>query len=158
MDLRDASEQIPTLRDSWQPGLQALRAQDRAHIRAGRPQQLRGSIDVDLALRPSQPHANRWDFAIGYRHAGSHDDFIYWVEVHTAAEDQIPVVLRKLAWLRGWLSLEGRPLGKDNFDRQFIWISSGRTTFTPDSPQSRRLAQSGLKHVGRVLRILPSHR
>lgn len=155
MSFRRAVGLTPHLQNALRPGLQALRAQDRPHVAPEDPRLLQGSVDVDSALQRRQPNANRWDFAIGYRHANRQKDFIYWVEVHTAADKQVKVVLRKLNWLRSWLQGDGNPL--DQFDREFVWVSSGATTFTPDAPQSKQLAQSGLKHKGRVLRI-PSTR
>ena len=140
------------LQNAWRPGLQALRAQDRPHVVPEHPRNLQGSVDVDSSLRRLQPNANRWDFAIGYRHANRQKDFIYWVEIHTAADKEVKVVLRKLDWLRKWLESDGNLL--DQFDREFIWVSSGVTTFTPESPQRKRLAQSGLQHKGGLLRIL----
>lgn len=151
MSFKTAVRQTHHLENAWRPGLQALRPQDRSHVLPEDPRQLQGSVDVDHALQQQQPNANRWDFAIGYRHANWQRDFIYWVEVHTAADKQIKVVLKKLSWLRTWLASDGNQL--DGFDREFVWASSGVTSFTPDSPQQKQIAQSGLTHVGRVLRI-----
>jgi hypothetical protein len=36
-------------------------------------------------------------------------------------------------------------------------VSSGKTSFTPNSPQQKRLAQQGLQHPGRILRIRNNH-
>lgn len=133
------------------PGLQALRGPDRPHVNPEDPHGLQGSVDVDSALRAEQPNAHRWDFAIGYRHANWTGDYIYWVEVHTAREREVDVVLRKLQWLRAWLAGDGRPLSE--FKRDFIWVSSGATAFTLGAPQLKRFAQLGLQHKGRILRI-----
>jgi hypothetical protein len=143
------------LADAWKPGLQALRAQDRPHVVPVDPRRLQGSVDVDSALRSRQPNANRWDFAIAYRHTNNQKDFIYWTEVHTAADKEVKVVLKKLNWLRKWLKGDGSLLNA--FDREFVWVSSGATMFTLDAPQRKQFAELGLTHQGRVLRI-PSER
>ena len=86
---------------------------------------LTGSADVDTALQPIEPNANRWDFAIGYQHANRKDEFIYWVETNTGSDDQIKVVLKKLEWLKGWLRGGGKLL--DKFEREIVWIPSSAT-------------------------------
>jgi hypothetical protein len=143
--------QTKHLKDAWRPGLQALRAKDRPHIAPEDPQQLQGSVDVDSALSSSQPNANRWDFAIAYQHSNRKSEFIYWVEIHTAGDKEVKVVLKKLAWLRRWLANDGKLL--DQFECAFVWVSSGATTYTLDSPQRKRLAQLGLELKGRIVRF-----
>jgi hypothetical protein len=128
-----------------------LRAQDRPHVVPEDPRLLKGSADVDSALQRREPSAHRWDFAIGYWHANRQKDCIYWVEIHTANDKAVNVVLNKLRWLRGWLAGDGKLL--NNFERDFVWVSSGATSFTLGSPQLKQFAQLGLRHKGRVLRI-----
>jgi hypothetical protein len=106
---------------------------------------------VDGTLQNLHPNAHRWDFAIAYRHANRKEDCIYWVEIHTANDREVKVVLNKLRWLKNWLAGDGRLLNQ--FERDFIWISSGATSFTHGAPQSKRIAQHGLQHKGGVLRI-----
>lgn len=133
-------------------GLGALRAKDRPHVDPENPRLLQGSADVDSALQAHQPNAHRWDYAIGYRHANRQKDCVYWVEIHTANDKEVNVVLNKLRWLRAWLATEGKLLNQ--FERDFIWVSSGATSFTLDAPQLKVFAQLGLQHKGRVLRIM----
>ena len=84
MSFKKAVKATPTLENAWMPGLGALRPQDRPHIVAEDTRLLTGSVDVDIAFQQLQPNANRWDFAIGYRHSNRNRDCIYWVEIHTA--------------------------------------------------------------------------
>jgi hypothetical protein len=151
VSFKKAVTKTPHLGNAWKPGLQALRAQDRTHLKPEDTQLLQGSVDVDSALQAAQPNAHRWDFAVGYLHAHWQKDFVYWVEVHTANDTEVKVVLDKLRWLKGWLAGEGKLL--NTFERDFIWVSSGATTFTLNAPQSKQFAQLGLLHKGRVLRI-----
>ena len=155
MTFKEAITQTPNLETAWQPGLQALRAEDKSHVKAENTRRLSGSADVDTALLLREPQANRWDFAIGYRHKNRNDEFIYWVETHTGSDNQINVVLKKLEWLKNWLRGDGRHL--DRFDRDIAWVSSGHTLFTKGSAQVKALAQKGLIYAGAVLRI-PSER
>lgn len=151
MRFKSAVTQTPNLETAWQPGLQALRAEDKPHVKAEDSRRLCGSADVDTALLSREPQANRWDFAIGYQHTNRNDEFIYWVETHTGSDDQIKVVLKKLEWLKHWLRGDGRHLAR--FDRDITWVSSGHTLFTKGSAQVKALAQKGLIYAGAVLRI-----
>jgi hypothetical protein len=151
LTFKRAVKATPHLANAWVEGLGALRARDRPHVAPEDTRLLKGSADVDSALQACQPNEHRWDFAIGYRHTNRQEDCVYWVEIHTANDKEVKVVLAKLRWLRGWLAEDGKLL--DDFERDFIWVSSGPTAFTPDSPQVKQLAQRGLQHKGRVLRI-----
>lgn len=151
MTFKEAVAQTPNLGTGWQPGLQALRAEDKPHVQPEEPRRLRGSADIDTALRLREPNANRWDFAIGYQHTNCNDEFIYWVETHTGSDDQIKVVLKKLVWLKNWLRGDGRHLAR--FKGDITWVSSGHTLFTKGSSQVKTLAQQGLIYSGKILRI-----
>lgn len=134
--------------DACRPGFQALAPADRPRVECADTRSLCGSVNIDGALRPVLPDAHRWDYAICYTPAS---EVVYWVEVHPAATSGIAEVQRKFIWLKGWLAGDGRELR--NFDSQYVWIASGKTTFTQTAPQIRNLAQQGLRAVGRVLRI-----
>ncbi len=155
MTFRQAVEQTPHLENSWRDGLQALRAQDKPHVVPENPRKLTGIGDVDTALRPLQPNANRWDFAIGYQHTNRNREFIYWVETHTGSDSQISKVLRKLEWLYDWLRGDGRTLAA--FEREIVWIASGPTSFTQGATQVKTLAAKGIRYCGAKLRIPSAH-
>lgn len=155
MTFKNAVRNTHQLEEAWRAGLGALRARDRPHVNSSDPRQLKGSVDVDSALQKKQPNAHRWDFAIGYRHANRQEDCVYWVEIHTANDEEVKVVLKKLRWLRNWLVGSGSLLNQ--FERDFVWVSSGATSFTLGAPQLKQFAELGLQHKGRVLRI-PSAR
>jgi len=151
VNFKKAVKVTPHLQNAWMPGLGALRAQDRPHIDAEDTRLLNGSADVDGALQQHQPHAHRWDFAIAYRHSNRQKDCVYWVEMHTAIDKEVKVVLDKLHWLRAWLAADGKLLSQ--FERDFVWISSGATSFTSTAPKVKLIAQHGLQYKAKVLRI-----
>ena len=151
MNFKSAVKATPLLENAWMPGLGALRAQDRPHIDAEDTRLLNGSADVDGALQQHQPHAHRWDFAIAYRHSNRDQDFVYWVEMHTAIDKEVKVVLAKLDWLRAWLATDGKLLSQ--FERDFVWVSTGATSFTSTAPKVKLIAQHGLQYKAKVLRI-----
>ncbi len=151
MNFKKAVKATPHLQNAWMPGLGALRAQDRPHISAEDTRKLTGSADVDGALRAHQPNAHRWDFAIAYRHSNRQQDCVYWVEMHTAIDKEVKVVLAKLHWLQTWLAADGKLLTQ--FECDFVWVSSGATSFTSTAPKVKLIAQHGLQYKAKVLRI-----
>jgi hypothetical protein len=100
---------------------------------------------------PAHAHANRWDFAIGFQHTNRSDEIIYWVETHTGSDGEVKVVLRKLEWLLRWLQEDG--VSMDAFERQFVWLASGSTSFTSSHPTIKALASRGIRYAGGRLRI-----
>jgi len=151
MTFRDAVKKVADLEKAHAVGLQALRAEDKHHIDAQNTRHLTGSVDIDSALKKVYPNANRWDFAIAYQHANRIAEVIYWVELHTASDSQVKVVVKKAQWLLQWLKDAGKPLAR--FERDIVWVSSGATSFTLSAPQRKQMAQAGMRHSGSVLRI-----
>lgn len=127
-----------------------MRAADRAHIDVEDTRKLKGSVDLDSTLQRLFPNESRWDYAIGYARTST-TLTVYWVEIHPASASHLGPVLDKLNWLKNWLANNAPRLNA--LPKQFHWVSSGSTAFTQASPQAKRLAQLGLRHSGRQLRI-----
>jgi hypothetical protein len=153
MTFKEAVEKTPQLKNAYQVGLQALRAEDKPHIEAEDTRRLTGSVDVDTAYQKIDPQANRWDFGIAYQHTNRKAEVVYWVETHTASDAEVKVVIKKALWLLAWLKGDGALLDRSDFERDIVWVSSGATTFTLTSPQKKQMAQAGLLHAGGRLRI-----
>ena len=151
MTFKQAVEQTPNLENAWRVGLQALRAEDKPHIKPEDTRRLRGSADIDSALLMEQPSANRWDFAIAYQHSNRQDEYVYWVELHTASDSEVKVVIKKAQWLLDWL--KGRAQELNAFERELVWVSSGATSFSLTSTQRKQMAEVGLQYKGSHLRI-----
>jgi hypothetical protein len=105
-------------------GLGALEPTDRQRISCRNTRLLTGSINVDAALRASQPTASRWDYGLGYG-SGRRERAI-WVEVHPASSHHIDDMLKKLTWLRTWLRDEAPRLRKLD-SGEYHWISTDGT-------------------------------
>lgn len=146
---RVAVRSTPVVAKALRPGLGALRAADRVRITAGRPRALRGSINLDDALKVLLPTDNRWDYGVGL--AESKAERVYWIEVHPATEGNASQVVAKLTWLRGWLIEQAPALGA--IQRSFVWVASGTVGFSPKSSTLRRLAAIGLRFAGSHLRL-----
>jgi hypothetical protein len=148
---RQAIEQSPDLRGAYKRGLAALRRADKQHVDAEDTRLITGSMDVESCLRSKSPNDPQWDYAIGSRPRNRNDEVVYRVEVHPASPGEIKVVLAKLKWLTEWLGQNARHL--DAMYREFIWVSSGKTSFTLSAPQRKQFALLGLQHKGRVFKI-----
>lgn len=150
MTFQQAVEATADLAGAWCPGLQALKRADKLHVRAQDTRRLTGSADVDAALQQRRPKDKRWDYAIGHQPANGQREMIYWVEVHPAGAGDTKVVLAKLDWLKQWLT--GAPY-LNAMPREFVWVSSGQTSFSLTAPQQKQWALRGLQHKGRVFTI-----
>lgn len=151
MTFRKAAEGTPDVADAWRPGLQAISSINKEHMRAETPQRLRGSVNVDETLREEYPQEPRWDYAVGHQPVNGKGEMIYWIEIHPASEHGVTEVLNKLQWLTQWLN-DSAPLLREILPA-FIWVSSGKTSFTARSPQARKLARAKVRNVGRFFVI-----
>lgn len=151
MTFKEAVEGTHHLKKAYCAGLQALRAEDKPHVEAADTRKLTGSVDIDKANLKADPCGNRWDFAIAYQHVNRNTEVIYWVELHSASDSQVKVVIKKARWLLNWFKKKGKCLAE--FEKDIVWVSSGTTTFTLSSPQKKQMAQVGLQHVGSKLSL-----
>ncbi len=151
MKFRQAVMQIPDLVNEWQSGLKACMETVRDKIVTDNTRLITGSIDLDAALRNKEPNSPRWDYAIGY--GKSETERAIWVEVHPASSDSIVVMLKKLAWLKSWLSTSAEPL-RVMTHGDFFWLATqGTISITPNSSQAKRLAVAGLRGPVRRVKI-----
>lgn len=135
---------------AFQPGLSALKAGDRALVSVKTTRLVKGSADIDKALRGGQPNAPRWDYMVG--HGPDNSVRITWIEVHPASGSKnASEIERKLEWLLEWLHHGGHTLEK--YQRDVVWVASGKSAFTARDPGIKRLASRGCRFVGSHLTI-----
>ena len=149
MSFKEAVEATQGLGDAYGAGLQALSAIDRARLTVGNTRHLCGSVNLDAALRTgARANEHVWDYGVCYAPG---DQKIHWIEVHPASDHGVTDLQAKVAWLEQWLAGDGhrlRPL-----TAAYVWISSGKTTFTKTSPAAKKLAQIGVISAGRQYRL-----
>lgn len=148
MSFQAAVQAAPTaVAGAYRPGKQALPGQHRSLVTCADSRRLTGSVNLDAALQASLPNAPRWDYGLGYQPVSGAERAV-WIEVHPAATSNVGEVLRKLYWLRSWLSRQGRALNRltqgTSGVQPFVWIATGHVGINANSPQRRRLNQSGL--------------
>jgi hypothetical protein len=143
MSFASDCEAIPQLSGSSRRGLQALMAPDRAHVSKRRMTALTTSISIDAALKASQPEAPRWDYGVAEKRGGT--EIVHWIEIHPASGGNcIAQMQSKLRWLTVWL--RDNPLA--TYQREVVWIATGKSAFTARHPNLRVLAQAGLRFAG----------
>ena len=149
----DAVRQTPDVADALQPGIQALSSAHRGRVRPRNTRLLRGSINLDGALRAAQPNATRWDYGVGLPGNGDNDKAI-WIEFHPASSSHVDEVIRKCKWLRSWLSSRAPELDRlTPKSGAFKWVATGSVALQKGSPQFRRVASAGIDFCGGHLSI-----
>ncbi len=151
MTFREAVDASSDLKGAWEAGLQALREADRQRLSPEETRRLRGSVYVEGRLETRYPSQRQWDYAIGFQPTNFTDEVVYWIEVHPANNREVKVVLEKLEALRKWLREQATELNR--MRRSFIWVSSGKTTFTLTTAQRKRFTLLGLRHTGGFFQI-----
>lgn len=138
MSFQEAIEATPLLKNALQNGLKAL-GSNSSKVKPSDPRKCEGSVDIDTAVKSTYPNDSRWDYALGY------DGTTHFIEVHTAKTDEVKSVLKKLEWLKEFLSKDAPELHKE--PKRFHWIASHGNHILPNSSQARQLATSGIKVV-----------
>jgi hypothetical protein len=136
-----AVNKTPSIEKELKVGLQALPKSDRRLVSCNGPS-LRGSVDIDSALRTLFPDAARWDYVVGVGGRRQRDSAV-WLEVHSASSSHIDEVLSKLRWLKQWLVGSAPELHQ--LPARFCWIATGTVSFRRGSPQANKIAEAGLR-------------
>src|ERR1035438_9784796 len=137
-----AVNRTAAIRDHLKGGLRALKKADGSRVSCSGGL-LRGSVDLDHALRNLAPNEARWDYAIGVKKTRQ-QDAVVWLEVHPASSLHVDEMLDKLRWLRQWLGTSAPAL--ERLPRRFCWVSTGTVSFGRGSPQAKKVALAGLRH------------
>jgi hypothetical protein len=149
MTFKQAVEATPSIQDQYCAGLGALVGNHSGCVRCANARRFKGSVNLDEALQPTLPNANRWDYGIGFS-KGKRESAV-WVEVHPASSSSITTMLDKLAWLREWLQNQA-PVLRQMTEGDYYWVATdGTVSITANSPQAKRLAAAGLIGPRRVV-------
>lgn len=149
MSFKAAVEATAGLKGRYKAGLQAMSEGDRGRLDVTDTRRLCGSVNLDAALRTgARANEHVSDYCVCHT-AGSPK--VHWIEVHPASNHGVTELLAKLEWLKQWLAADGSRL--EPLTVAYVWISSGKTTFTKTAPNARRLAQSGVFSAGRRYRL-----
>lgn len=136
-----------TLRPLLKAGLGALLAVDRPLIGPAEGRRVSDSVDLDAAMRPALPNANRWDYLLGLLDTAG----IVAVEPHTATDGEVSVLIAKKREALAFLRMHLNP---GRFVDRWIWITHGRVGFSRMDRAIRQLDQAGIDFQGRHLKSL----
>jgi hypothetical protein len=115
---------------------------DRSLIVIGERKRIGDSLDLDEALRLSFPNTNRWDYVFSVPDATK----LIALEPHTAKDSEIGVLIDKKRHAAAQLRLHLQP---QHGISEWWWVSHGKTAFSRTEQARRRLAQEGIKYLGR---------
>ena len=150
MNFRQAVAATPAIRDQLQNGLRAVRNVDRGRLRCSATNRLRGSVDVDEALRAHCPNDPRWDYAIGMSYPRE-ADHVVWLEVHPASSGHIAGIMGKLQWLKCWLATDAKALRQ--LRPHFCWVATRAISFRRGGKEEKMIAQQGLRFPTKHLNL-----
>lgn len=135
---------MPSIANCFQTGLKAMGAHA-TKIEVENTRLLCGSINIDECLKLKYPQSNRWDYAICYNKS------VYFIEVHSGHTGEVNTMLKKLQWLKDWLSSDAQVLKSIAAKpKAFFWILSKGNHILKGSRQSKLLAQKGLTPISRL--------
>jgi hypothetical protein len=133
----------PEVENCFQAGLQALGKYSQK-ITPANLSKCEGSLDIDACTLTLYPNQSRWDYALAY------DSKVYFVEVHPAETGEVSTILRKLQWLKEWLSQKAPEINQLRADAPYFWIQSGRFSILKNSPQAKQIAQYGIRPIPKL--------
>ena len=144
--LRSICEDSSILKPYVTPGLGAFANNDRKKIKVPSTSLLNCSVNLDEASRMSHPHENRWDYALDY------DGKAFFIEIHPAHTSEIECMVKKVLFVKKWLTSVAPEILRLPGTREFYWVSSGTTDLRimKNSPQARKLALHKIVSVGQV--------
>ena len=134
-----AAEETPDVKDHCMAGLAALRG-NRAKVKASDSRKLRSSIDIDSAVKMKYPNESRWDYAVEY------GDEVFFLEVHPGSTSNISEVMKKLSWLKQWLSTNAPKIEalKATSKSPYYWAYTNNFSVLKSSRQYKAMLQAGL--------------
>lgn len=148
--LKSLCEKNAILRGWFKPGIQAVKKEYRIRIKFPDTKKCGGSVDFDEALKERYSQENRWDYGIEY------DGNLIFIEFHPAKISEVPCMVRKVDFFRGWLSTECCAIaGLPHFEkdcRKYYWVASGKDSLKllPSSRYARQMASRHIVAVGEV--------
>lgn len=124
--------------------MEAFLRRDKSLIAEPERVKIGDSLNLDAALRAEFPNANRWDYIFSVVDGGR----LLALEPHHATDSEISVVIAKKTHAVQQLR---RHLHPQYAISDWLWVSHGRTAFSKMERATRRLAQAGIRYVGRSL-------
>jgi hypothetical protein len=144
LSFQEAVKSTPQIGNCYQIGKQAVKKDERTKIEFSDPRKCGGSLFIDECVQNEYPNDNRWDYAIDYK------GFTHFIEVHTANDSEVKVLLKKLQWLKDWLISSAPNLNAIKAKSPFFWIQTSGYHITRNSKYERLAIQNGIKPISKL--------
>jgi len=133
-EFRKAVEQTSDISNAYKSGIQAIKGNEKPKFSFSDNRAIKGSVDIDTALRSRFPEQNRWDYAIGY------GDIVVFAEVHPCSTSEVSTILSKRDWLLQWL--KDKPLNE--LPKSLYWVATQGIAIK-DMKKRKELSQKAIK-------------
>ncbi len=138
-------EATPDISKYYEKGLSALGIHSKK-IEISNTNKCCGSVDLDTCTTYLYPQASRWDYIFCYNNE------VFFIEVHSANTSEVKTVIKKLHWLKQWLSESAPEINKMRAKIQpFIWIQSNNFRIPKNSSQYLQAIQEGIKPIPKIV-------
>ena len=139
----------PEVSKCYKAGLQAIPTNDRKKVELTDTRKCGGSLFIDQCLVDQKLFAqdNRWDYAIDY------NGEVYFLEVHSAKTDEVSTVIKKLDWLKQWITNNAPEINKLKAKSKtpYYWVQTEGYHIMPGSAQERAANQKGIKPIAKLV-------
>ena len=150
----------PPLNKIYLSGLQALKKAHSKKIFCIRPVNLTitGSLDIDSALAkiPKYASENRLDYGIGYKPLKGKECAL-WVEVHSANDQEVGTLVRKVKRLKEYLKANATELWELTLaspqEIRYVWLGTKDVHLSKNDPAFKLAMQEGIAPPKRELRL-----
>jgi hypothetical protein len=144
---KNAVKETPDVRECFRAGKQAILAKERDKVELADLKKCGGSLFIDKCLFDQKKYLNdnRWDYALDY------DGQVFFFEVHTASSGEVSTVIKKLAWLKGWLITNAPEINSLKATAPFYWVQSNGYHILPNSSFERLANQNGIIPIPKLI-------
>ena len=147
LTIKSALQPNSDLQQHVQPGLGAVRPQDRNLIALSERPKIGDSLELDAATAAVAPQAHRWDYILSVPGGNK----LVGLEPHSATNAEIKVVVRKKMNAVDVLRQHLKP---GHTVVEWHWVTHGSVGFSPMDRATRALSQAGIQFHGRGLKKL----
>lgn len=146
---KQAVEITAEVKNCFKSGKLAIPNNERNKVELNDSRKCGGSLFIDQCLfnQKLYPNDNRWDYAIDY------NGEVFFFEIHTASSGEVSTVLKKLQWLKDWLSQKAPEIYalKAKSKTPYYWVQSNGYHILPNSSHERAVREKGLRPISKLV-------
>ena len=137
LSFKEAVIATPDVTSGYRESLEAFE-EYKSKIKVPKPNIVDGSLDIDITTRKLYPDDNRWDYALCV------NGEVFYIEVHSAITSEVSRMIKKLQWLKSWLTTRAPEINKltTKTKQPYYWVQSSNCDIPPHMPQYKRVVQN----------------